>query len=129
MLQRRGFSFARTVWFFVLFSGAALGEAPAPATPSLRCEVGPVVKTYGMTQWLVYSCDDDRSVVLVSAPESPAMPFVFSFMFRAGSFQLHGEGAGSKEATAAAFNELKVFTPKDIAELVEQTKLQRGSSR
>ena len=28
---------------------------------SFRCNIGPVTKTYGQGQWLVYSCNDDKN--------------------------------------------------------------------
>ena len=88
-----------------------------------KCDVGPVNKTYGGTEWLVYSCDDGRTVALVSAPGNPAMPFVFMFYERENAYRLYGEGAGKKEVTAAAFDELKALSKAEIAALIEQTKL------
>ena len=35
---------------------------------ALKCDIGPIVKAYGSTQWLVYSCHDGKSVVILSAP-------------------------------------------------------------
>jgi hypothetical protein len=87
-----------------------------------KCDVGPVMKTYGKTPWLVYSCTTDKNVVLVSAPGSPAMPFVFCFCTKDGSYQLSGEGTGNKEVTAAAFRDLQHLAEPDIAELIMQTK-------
>ncbi len=53
------------------------------------------------------------------------MPFVFSFMAAGNSYRLSGEGTGAKDATAAAFAELKLLNKQDIASLVTQTKLQK----
>jgi len=100
----------------------AIGEDPVSKRPSLNCDIGPVNKTYGGTQWLVYSCDDNRTLVIVSAPGSPAMFYVFTFYAREKGYQLSGEGNGSKEATAAAFDELKVLSERDIKALIGQTK-------
>jgi len=61
----------------LLLAVPASGET-SPA-PQLNCNIGPVAKTYGRTQWLVYSCDDDRSVVIVSASGNPATPAYFMF--------------------------------------------------
>jgi len=83
----------------------AMGLTAYPATEllsqrqSLKCNVGPVTKTYGSTEWLVYSCDDNHTVVIVAASGNPAMPFVFNFSPSNNGYQLHGEGTGSKEAT------------------------------
>jgi len=86
------------------------------------CDVGPLNKTYGNTAWLVYSCTTDKNIVIVSAPGSPAMPFVFAFYIKDGSYHLSGEGTGNKEATEAAFNELQKLAEPDITNLIIQTK-------
>jgi|SRR5580704_8743615 hypothetical protein len=97
----------------------AAGEEPKA---QLKCDVGPTNKTYGNTQWLVYSCDDSRTVVVVAAPGSPAMPFYFMFSPGQNGYQLSGEGTGQKDATDAAFNELHGLSERDIAILIEQTR-------
>jgi len=90
----------------------------------LKCDIGPVLKTYGMTQWLVYSCNDHRSVVIVSAQGNPAIPFYFTIFPRANGYQILGEGTGRKNATVAAYDELKALTGGDIIGLIEETKRQ-----
>lgn len=100
----------------------AFTEELVAESPSLKCDIGPVVKTYGMTQWLVYCCDDKRTVVIVSAPGNPAMPFYFTFFPYENGYRLSGEGTGRKDTTAAAFEELKALSERDIAALIEHTK-------
>jgi hypothetical protein len=85
---------------------------------NLKCVVGPVKKTFGNTPWLVYSCDDGQSIVIVTAPGSSAAPFYF--IFNGG--HLRGEGTGNKEATDAAYNDLKRLTDVDIQGLIAQAK-------
>jgi hypothetical protein len=85
---------------------------------NLKCIVGPVKKAYGNTPWLVYSCDDGQSVVIVTAPGSSAAPFYFIF----SGGHLRGEGTGNKAATDAAYNDIKRLTDADIQGLVAQTK-------
>ena len=100
------------------FLSSAFGAEQASGV----CDVGPINKTYGNTPWLVYSCTTDKNIVLVSAPDSPAMPFVFAFYIKDGSYHLSGEGTGNKEATEAAFNELQQLAEPDITNLIMQTK-------
>ena len=90
--------------------------------PQLQCDIGPINKTYGKSEWLVYSCSDGLGVVLVSAPGSPAFPFIFSFMAKDSKYQLNGQGTGRKESTAAAYNELKELREPELKALIEQTK-------
>ena len=106
--------------YFVLALWAGLAFAAGP--PALDCQVGPLNKTYGGSPWLVYSCSDGRSLVFVSAPGSPAMPFIFTMLVGQKDFRLHGEGTGNKQATDAAYRELSVLTANDIATLVAQSK-------
>ena len=53
-------------------------NAQSEAAQPLQCDVGPVEKRYGGTQWLVYSCRNSKALVVVTAPQSPAAPFYFS---------------------------------------------------
>ena len=102
----------------LLMQSIAFGADQQPG----KCDVGPLHKTYGKVHWLVYSCTTDKNVVIVSAPGSPAMPFVFCFCMAEGSYRLYGEGTGNKELTDAAFKDLQQFTAQDIAGLILQTK-------
>ncbi len=94
-------------------------EADRP--PPLNCQAGPLSKTYGQTQWLVYACDDKRSVVVASDKGNPALPFYFIIYVKEnGDIRLYGEGTGKKSATQPAFDDLQKLSAKDIAALVEQ---------
>jgi hypothetical protein len=93
----------------------------ASAAPPLNCNVGPVTKMFGSIPWLVYSCDDATSVVLVSAPGSPALPFYFIFSLEGSAYRLRGEGTGSKPATDAALKDLQALSATDILALRRET--------
>ena len=96
-------------------------EADRP--PPLKCEVGPLPKEYGQTAWLLYACDDSRSVVVVSDTGNPALPFYFILYVKPdGSMTLYGEGTGEKSATQAAYDELQKLTVDDVAALTDQAK-------
>jgi hypothetical protein len=88
-------------FLFLLLAASAAG-----ASPNLDCKLGPANQTFGGTPWLVYACDDGHSVILLSAPGSPAAPFYFSFAYNGHDYELHGEGTGSQKATDAAYAEL-----------------------
>ena len=115
----KGFVYSIVLFLATTFYFSAVH---AEEQPPGRCDVGPLTKTYGGASWLVYSCTTDKNVVLVSAPSSPAMPFVFCFCAKDGRYQLTGEGTGNKNVTLAAFGELKKLTESDISELILQTK-------
>src|SRR2546427_10752861 len=96
---------AAALWVVALLPASASSEGQPPS-PSLNCNTGPAIKTYGGTKWLVYSCDDNRTVVIVSAPGSTAVPFYFLFSPATTGYRLEGEGTGNKGATDAAFRDL-----------------------
>ena len=108
-----GLAFARS---------AVAGEEPSEE--SAVCDVGPVLKVYGGNEWNVYSCTAPDQLVVVSAPGNPAMPFYFVFYMKDGERRLSGEGNGSKEASGAAYEELKIIadSEEEIAALIAETR-------
>jgi hypothetical protein len=116
-----------TLLAFLLTMAAVLGSASGADKPSQNCDVGPLTRTYGKTDWLIYSCNNNKAegnamLVLVSAPGNPAMPFVFFYYIKDGGYRLYGEGTGNKGATRAALDELQQLTEKDIANLIAETR-------
>jgi hypothetical protein len=101
---------------------AMLTTHSAAQQPQLNCKIGPVTKSYGGTNWLVYSCDDKHSILFATAPGNPAMPFYFILYRHEGRSTLYGEGTGNKDTTSAAFADLGKLSEKEIAEIIEQTK-------
>jgi hypothetical protein len=108
---------------FALPSSAA-EKAPTPS--NLSCTAGPLQKTFGKTDWLVYACDDGHSIVIVTAEGSPAAPFYFFFVWGADGFELRGEGTGNKAKTDATFEELKKLSEADIGSLFKAAKSANG---
>lgn len=111
----------------VLLLAIMLSPAFGAEKPSQKCDVGPLNKTYGKAPWLVYSCNNEKAegkamLVLVSAPGSPAMPFVFFYYIKDGGYHLYGEGTGSKEITDAALSELQQLSEPEITKLILETR-------
>ena len=90
--------------------------------PSLQCETGPLHKNYGGNAWLVYSCSDRKTLVVVSDQGNPASPFYFVIYPKDGHYSISGEGTGSKAASNAALEDLKKISGSDIAAMLEATK-------
>ena len=112
----------------VIFASTAVVAAePRGDEDRLQCTMGPVQRVFGRTTWLIYSCDDDRSIIVVSAPGNPANPFIFSMVASGNTRVLQGEGTGNSEASQAAFEDLRRLTEPDIMLLVAQTKAKKGS--
>ena len=92
----------------------------ASAAP-LNCDVGPVTKTFGGVPWLVYSCNDASTVIVVSAPGSPAAPFYFAFSFENGGYRIRGEGTGTKSVTDTALKQLQELSVAQVRALRQET--------
>jgi hypothetical protein len=107
------------IWIAIL--SVAIGDDQAPKQISLSCDIGPISKTCGKSQWLVYSCNDAHSIVIVAAPGNAAVPFYFMFWWNGSSHQLRGEGTGDTKATDAACADIKKLTEPDIALFLQET--------
>ncbi len=107
-----------------LLFGAVLAPwcAVAEDDDTFHCNIGPVTKTYGQTQWLVYGCNDDKTLVIVAAPGNPGAPYYFTLLPNDAGHSLFGEGTGKREAAAAASEQLKSLSEEDIANVIKETK-------
>lgn len=117
-------SYAKCTVSCALLCGVILAPwcAVAEDDDTFKCTIGPITKTFGQTQWLVYGCNDDKTLVIVSAPGNPAAPFYFTLLPTDQGHRVFGEGPGKKEATAAAFEQLKSMSEDDIANVIKEIK-------
>lgn len=104
------------------------GSAPAASAPSLNCDKGPLNRTFGGTAWLVYGCEDGKTLVVAAREGNPAAPFYFILYPKGDGHGLYGEGIGDKKATAPAFEDLKRLDSAAIAALVAEAE-QAGAAR
>ena len=104
----------------MVFAGVPFPTAADETPASLKCDRGPVRKSFGGTPWLVYGCDDRATIIIVSAPGSIAMPFYFAISPDKTGFRIVGEGTGSKAATDAAYREISALSPTDITTLRDE---------
>jgi hypothetical protein len=102
-------------------AGGSLAQVPASKPDSLNCMSGPVEQTYSRSKWMIYSCDDGVSLVVV-ASSGPAMPFVFFVTVKDGDVVIHGEGTGDKAETDITYEALKSLKPTQVADLIAKTK-------
>ncbi|MBI3675380.1 MAG: hypothetical protein HY243_02030 [Proteobacteria bacterium] len=98
-------------------TGANAADGSAKSAYPMDCKIGPVEKNFGATQWLVYSCSDGKSLLFVSAANSPASPFYFSLTPE----RLFGEGTGDKDATDRAYADIEKLNEADVSALVQAT--------
>jgi hypothetical protein len=109
------------IFALAIFSLLLTSEEPATSAESLQCVAGPLERVYGGTDWLVYGCTDDATIVVVSAAGSPAAPFYFVLSPGETGYRLHGEGNGNQDRTRAAYEALSALTASDISELITAT--------
>ncbi|UTW05167.1 hypothetical protein KDX31_09305 [Amphritea atlantica] len=88
----------------------------------LECKQGPANKVFGGQNWYVYACNDNASIVIVSAPGNPAMPFYFSISPINGNYAINGEGTGNKAITEATYKQLKALTKEQVMSLYNEAK-------
>jgi len=70
----------------------------------------------------VYGCSDGTTLVVAAEKANPAAPFYFIFHRKGNGYELYGEGAGRKEFTKAAFEELRTLNERDISSLIAATR-------
>jgi len=110
---------------YLAYSGGALVffvSCGLAGSQQMKCETGPAQKTYGSTPWLAYSCQDARSLVLVTAPGNPATPFYFFLRPSDGGYRIEGEGSGNKDVTDRVAAELQRLSDTEIAALINETR-------
>jgi hypothetical protein len=109
--------FAFTAGVLTLFESCCTADAQR-----LKCDTGPLQRTYAATQWLVYSCEDTRSLVFVTPQGNPAMPFYFFLRLSDGGYRLEGEGTGNKDVADSVAAELQRLSDIEIASLINETR-------
>ena len=105
-----------------LAADAAQSSAETKAAgTNVRCKTGPVVKQLGGTYWIVFSCDDSKSLIFLSDQRNPAFPFMFLAMAKDDRYEVRGQGEGDKDAAAPAFEALMKMPATELFALVEET--------
>ena len=98
---------------------------PLPAgaqTAPMDCTVGPVIKTFGGSTWVVNSCADGRTVILMAMDDSPVFPCFIEIAPSTKGYSIDGRGKGDKQATNAAMDELGALSVADIHAMIDETK-------
>ena len=115
-------SLASALLASVLVAVPYCAQAQGKDAPAMECNLGPLTRTFGGTPWLVYSCSDGTSIVVVTKEENPAAPFYFFVFKREGKYVVFGEGTGAKSITDLAYNELIKLKAEDIRSLIAASK-------
>jgi hypothetical protein len=96
--------------------------AAGAQTEPMDCRVGPVIKTFGGSKWVVNSCSDGRTVILMAMKDSPAFPCFIKIAPSAEGYDINGRGKGDRQATNAAMDELGTLSVADIHAMIAETK-------
>jgi hypothetical protein len=91
-------------------------------TAPMDCTVGPVVKTFGGSKWVVNSCSDNFTVTLMAMNDSPAFPCFIVMAPSNEGYNINGRGKGDQQATEAAMSELAALSVADIRAMITETK-------
>jgi hypothetical protein len=110
--------FAHTAARAIIAAAVLSLAGVAEAQEALTCNVGSLERTFGGTPWIVHGCNDGKSLVVVSTADNPASPFYFVLLWNGSvpdhGYRVSGEGTGNREASAAAFSELRALTRQQI---------------
>jgi hypothetical protein len=93
-------------------------EAAPIVSIEIRCESGPIQRTFGGTDWLVSECDDG-SLQLVTAPQNPAAPYSFT-LWRVGDTYELPLGRPRGRVARAAYRDLLSLDTAKINELLRE---------
>jgi len=119
-------NFQYLILLFVLavmqIGSVSANEANIDATEPLECFTGPVKRNYGNTEWNVYICSDDQSLMLVSVLSRPGQPYMLTFAPCNGIYAVAGEGLEDKAMNAAVTDELQNLSDSEIMELIAAIK-------
>ena len=100
----------------------SVADTPKAHSPAnLQCDRGPVSKTFGNAQWLVYGCSDAKTIVIFPAEGNPARSAYFTFSTGDTGYQLHEEGDAAQATTSQAHAALAALNENDIKTLLAQT--------
>ncbi len=106
---------------FAALSDPASAQQKSTPQQQMKCETGPVTRMFGEVSWMVYSCDDQESLILVAPQGSAAHPFMFLIAQHDGRYRVNGEGTAGPEAKAA-LKDLSMLNRQEIGELIQATK-------
>jgi hypothetical protein len=102
----------------ILPSSSASGD-PVAKTTHFVCDVGPLNKHLGQSDWRIYSCGDGRTLLFQSAPRSP--PANFSIAIEKDSIERGSESTENRKLSEAAIAELAALSHEKLIALMRET--------
>ena len=112
----------KPIWPFllsaILLSTAAAGD-PVAKTTHFVCDVGPVTKHFGRSDWQVLSCGDGRTILFQSLPGKPGADF--SIAIAKDSIERGNESMDNRDLDEAAIAELAALSHEQLLALLAET--------
>ena len=102
------------------FSPLVSGQASDQTAPPVSCMIGPVTKTIGGNDWLVYACSDGKSLAVVSTPNVAPTWFYYIVAPKGDGYAVRGESSGDKSVTKPVFEELSAMSSDAVAALYQE---------
>ena len=103
-----------------LSAPAMAQDAPEPVR--LICETGPLYRFFGGHSWIVYSCNDQASMIVMAPPETPAGNSYLVLKADVAGYEIFAEADGEREITDAAREELAEMSMGQLARLLADTR-------
>lgn len=116
-------------WMIAMLAALSMSSVANAGGSSLACEVGPVQRQFGQSQWNVYACTDEKSVVVVPIAATNG-EFGYFFLTPAGQeIVVTGEGWGEDASFQPSFQQLKELDSRDLADLVKAAESVNGKPK
>jgi hypothetical protein len=100
------------------FASPAFGD-PVAKTTHFVCDVGPVTKHFGRSDWQVLSCGDGRTLLFQSLPGKPGADF--SIAVEKDSIERGSESRDNRDLSEAAIAELAALSHEKLLALLAET--------
>src|SRR5256885_14395942 len=85
----------------MVLAGAILFSSAALADDDLKCETGPVIKTFGGTPWKVFTCNEDRHLQFIPVPNRQAGDVILMLFFDGGGWLVLDMGTMMRTSSEA----------------------------
>ena len=102
----------------ILLSPPAFSE-PVAKTTHFVCDVGPVTKHFGRSDWQVLSCGDGRTLLFQSLPGKPGANF--SIAIEKDSIKRGSESMDNRDLDEAAIAELAAQSHEKLIAQIRET--------
>jgi len=107
-----------TLILAALFASPVLAD-PVAKTTHFVCDVGPVTKHFGHSDWQILSCGDGRTLLFQSLPGKPGADF--SISIEKDSIERGNESMENRDLSEAAIKELAALSHEKLLALIAET--------